>query len=132
MEKYEEEQKLLMKLENMALEKSQRNLKTKVLKALTANVKISLEAKEIERDHQHRKAQIDNFFENLKKKVETESKEKAEAKADQESREYLKDKARRHAKNVAIIANHCTDENLEAKIAEEVQNAATLQEEALI
>lgn len=50
-ERFQEERKLLLQLETMAIEKSERILKAKVLKGLAANVKVSLEAKEIERDH---------------------------------------------------------------------------------
>lgn len=67
------------------------------------------EQKQIERDHDLRKAQIDKFFTDLKKKVETENKEKASAQEDMEQRAMLKERARRAVRNVAIVEDHCTE-----------------------
>lgn len=58
------------------------------------------------------------FFKNLKKKVETESKIKAQAYEDFEQKAMLKDKARKYAQTFALIENHCTENNLTLKVAE--------------
>ena len=54
-----------------------------MFKALKKNIQMSADERVIEREHNERKAQIDNFFENLKRKVETEK--TAKAVADEES-----------------------------------------------
>ncbi len=33
----------------------------------------------------------------------------------------LKDKARKHVKDVALMENHCTGDNLESKVAEQAR-----------
>ena len=51
----------------------------------------------------------------------TEASTKEQARVDEEQKSLLKDKARKHAKNVALLGNHCTGDNLESKVAEQAR-----------
>ena len=62
----------------------------------------------IEQEHNERKAQIDKFFANLRKKVETEKVTNEEEK----SKEDLKERVRQHAIRFAEENKHTTPENV--------------------
>ena len=118
---FEAEQKALLRIEQFAKETFERNTKVKVVRALKAYADSERAQKAIEKEHEARKAQIDGFFQNLRQKVASEATEKEQARVDEELKTQLKEKARKHVQNVALLENHCTGENLESKVAEQAR-----------
>ena len=78
LEEIEMHERLLMQIEQHAISKLAQKLKLKVMKILRKNVQLCQDQKQIELEHNQRKAQIDNFFQNLKRKVETEKTQQAQ------------------------------------------------------
>ena len=71
-------------------------------------MQLQRDERKIESEHNKRKAQIDNFFANLRKKVETEKTVNEEEK----NKEDLKERVRQHAIKFAERNNHLTPENV--------------------
>jgi len=70
----------------MASEKFCRSLLTKTWRCLLQNVEETREQRRIEEEHDQRKQQINQFFDNLKKKVENEARQKEREREEQEKR----------------------------------------------
>ena len=66
-----------MQISERAKSKLLERIKLKTWKVLVKNVQMSRDERQIEQEHDLRKAQIDNFFENLKKKVDNEKSQRA-------------------------------------------------------
>lgn len=71
-----------------------RSRKHKVVQAFIRNRVLEVDARRIEQEHQSRKAQIDNFFDNLKKKAVVEEEQKQEEIKDSAQKAVLKKKLR--------------------------------------
>ena len=63
-------------MEQRALSKLNDKLLLRAFKSLRKNVQLCQDERQIEDEHNARKAQIDNFFDNLKKRVESEKSRK--------------------------------------------------------
>lgn len=67
----------------------------------------------IEDQHNERKAQIDNFFDNLRRKVETEKTQKEQDAEENKQKTELKDRVRQHQRRIAEERKHTTVENVD-------------------
>lgn len=83
-----------MQLEQRASRKLEERRKVKAFKSLKNYVKLAHDERIIEEEHNQRKAQIDNFFDNLKRRVETEKTEKAQTDQDNQEKQDLKERVR--------------------------------------
>ena len=72
LEQIEMHERLLAQIEQKMMLKIEQRMKVTVIRALQKHVQFNKDERLIEEQHNERKAQIDNFFENLKRKVETE------------------------------------------------------------
>lgn len=68
----------------------------KALKSLKKHVQMSQDERLIEEQHLERKTQIDNFFENLKRKVDNEKSQKAKDQEENQEKSELKERVRQH------------------------------------
>lgn len=68
----------------MASEKFCQSLLNKTWRCLLQNVEETREQRRIEEEHDQRKQQINQFFDNLKKKVENEARQKEREREEQE------------------------------------------------
>ena len=72
------------------MNKADSKLKQRVWQALKNNMKFQRDERQIENEHNSRKAQIDNFFANLKKKVATEKTEESVEKEKHDLKERVR------------------------------------------
>lgn len=73
------------------------------------NITLSKDERMIEQEHNQRKAQIDNFFANLRQKVDKDKSNAEELK----TKDELKERVRQHAVKFAEENKHFTVENVE-------------------
>ena len=97
LENEERERRFLEQVEQRALKRLDVKRMKLVWRSLMLNMQYSKDEKLIESEHNQRKNQIDNFFTNLKKKVEGEKSKMEELKQDQQQKDELKERVRQHA-----------------------------------
>jgi len=85
-------ERMFLQIEQKVINKQDVRRKVAVMQALKNNMKLMRDERQIEEEHNTRKAQIDNFFSNLRKKVEKENTEKSAEK----DKEKLKERVRQH------------------------------------
>ena len=107
------QERLLMQIEQRALTKCDQRRKVKVMTALRKNVQHRRDERLIEDEHNARKAQIDNFFANMKQRVNEEKTERAQAEQENQQKNELKDRIREHQKRFAEERKHINADNID-------------------